>query len=117
VYDHFHNVPEPIHETLFESWTMLTAVSQQTSRIRIGQLVASNPYRHPALLAKMTATLDVISGGRVNVGIGAGWSETEFTAYGFDYGTTVQRIEKMAEGIQILRSMWTQADTTFEGAH
>jgi F420-dependent oxidoreductase-like protein len=117
VYDHFHNVPEPIHETLFESWTTLTAISQQTSRIRIGQLVASNPYRHPGLLAKMTATLDVISGGRLNVGIGAGWSETEFNAYGFDYDTTVQRIEKMAESIQILRSMWTNADTSFDGVY
>jgi F420-dependent oxidoreductase-like protein len=117
VYDHFHNVPEPIHETMFESWTMLTAISQQTSRIRIGQLVASNPYRHPGLLAKMTSTLDVISGGRLNVGVGAGWSESEFKAYGYAYDTTIERIEKLGESIQILRSMWTNPDTSFDGAY
>ena len=75
VYDHFHNVPRPAHEAVFECWTTLAAISQRTSRIRLGQMVGCNSYRQPSVLAKITSTIDVISGGRLDWGIGAGWYE------------------------------------------
>ena len=83
VYDHFHNVPVPAHETMFECWTTMAAISQRTSRIRLGQMVGCAPYRNPALLAKITSNIDVISGGRLIWGIGAGWYEHEFKGYGY----------------------------------
>ena len=94
VYDHFHNVPRPAHETVFECWTMMAAISQRTTKIRLGQMVGCNLYREPSLLAKITSTLDVISGGRLDWGIGAGWYENE-----------------------IVRSMWTQEETTYAGKY
>ena len=83
VYDHFHNVPRPAHEAVFECWTTIAALSQATSRVRLGQMVGCNSYRSPAVLAKMTSTIDVISGGRLDWGIGAGWYENEYKGYGF----------------------------------
>ena len=76
VYDHFHNVPVPAHETMFECWTTLAALSQRTERIKLGQMVGCSPYRNPGLLAKITANIDVISGGRLIWGIGAGGTST-----------------------------------------
>ena len=84
VYDHFHNVPRPAHEAVFECWTTIAAISQRTSRIRLGQMVGCNSYRNPGLLAKVTSTVDVMSGGRLEWGIGAGWYENEYRAYGYD---------------------------------
>ena len=83
VYDHFHNVPVPAHEAMFECWTTIAAISQVTSRIRLGQMVGCAPYRNPGLLAKITSSIDVISGGRLDWGIGAGWYEHEYQAYGY----------------------------------
>ena len=83
VYDHFHNVPVPAHEAMFECWTTLAAISQRTSRIRLGQMVGCALYRNPGLLAKITSNIDVISGGRLDWGIGAGWYEHEYKAYGY----------------------------------
>ena len=77
VYDHFNNVPRPSHEAVFECWTTLAAISQLTSRVRLGQMVGCNSYRQPSVLAKITSTIDVISGGRLDWGIGAGWYENE----------------------------------------
>ena len=85
VYDHFHNVPRPAHEAVFECWTTLAAISQRTSRIRLGQMVGCNSYRQPSVLAKITSTIDVISGGRLDWGIGAGWYENEYKGYGFEF--------------------------------
>lgn len=117
VYDHFHNVPRPAHETVFECWTTLAAVSQRTSTIRLGQMVGCNSYRNPALLAKITSTLDVISGGRLDWGIGAGWYENEYRAYGYEYPKPSERIRMLREAVEIVKSMWTQAETTYEGRH
>ena len=83
VYDHMHNVPVPAHETVFECWTTLAAISQRTSRIRLGQMVGCALYRNPALLAKITSNIDVMSAGRLDWGIGAGWYEHEWRAYGY----------------------------------
>ena len=92
VYDHFHNVPRPAHEAVFECWTTMAAISQRTSRIRLGQMVGCNGYREPGLLAKITSTLDVISGGRLEWGIGAGWYENEFRGYGYSFPKPKDRI-------------------------
>lgn len=117
VYDHMHNVPRPANEAVFECWTTIAAVSQLTSRIRLGQMVGCNSYRNPALLAKITSTVDVISGGRLEWGIGAGWYENEYRAYGYDFPSPKDRIGMLREAVEIVRSMWTQPETTYDGAH
>jgi len=117
VYDHLHNVPTPMRETVFESWMTLAALSQETSRVRLGHLVACNLLRSPALVAKMAATVDVMSGGRVDFGLGAGWDEGETRAYGFEFPGPRERIERLEEAVQIVKTMWTTADATFAGRH
>lgn len=117
VYDHFHNVPKPAHEAVFECWTTMAAISQRTSRVRLGQMVGCNGYRNPALLAKMTATLDVISGGRLDWGIGAGWYQNEFAGYGYEFPEPRVRIGMLREAVEVVRAMWTQPDTTYEGRY
>jgi F420-dependent oxidoreductase-like protein len=117
VYDHFHNVPVPAHETVFECWTTLAALSQRTSRVRLGQMVGCAPYRNPGLLAKITSNIDVMSGGRLDWGIGAGWYEHEFRGYGYDFHAPKDRIAALAETVEIVRSMWTEPDTSYDGKH
>jgi F420-dependent oxidoreductase-like protein len=117
VYDHFHNVPHPAHEAVFECWTTLAAISQRTSRIRLGQMVGCNSYRMPSLLAKITSTLDVMSGGRVDWGIGAGWYENEYRGYGFEFPSARERIAMLREAVEIVRSMWTKPETTYDGQY
>jgi F420-dependent oxidoreductase-like protein len=117
VYDHFHNVPRPAHETVFECWTVLAAISQHTSRIRLGQMVGCNLYRSPALLAKITSTLDVISGGRLEWGIGAGWYENECRGYGYEFPLPKERIAMLKETVEIVSAMWTQEETTYSGTY
>ena len=116
-YDHVHNVPVPAHETVFECWTTVAAISQRTSRIRLGQMVGCNGYRNPALLAKITSTVDVISGGRLDWGIGAGWYEGEFDGYGYDFPSAKVRIGMLREAVEIVKAMWTQPDVTYSGEH
>ena len=117
VYDHFHNVPRPIHEAVFECWTTLAALSQRTSRIRLGQMVGCNSYRQPSLLAKITSNVDVISGGRLDWGIGAGWYENEYRGYGFEFPAAKDRIGMLRECVEIVRSMWTEDETTYDGRY
>jgi F420-dependent oxidoreductase-like protein len=117
VYDHFHNVPRPAHEAVFECWTTMAAISQRTHRIRLGQMVGCNSYRQPSVLAKITSTIDVISGGRLDWGIGAGWYENEYRGYGFDFPRPKDRIGMLEESVQIVRSMWTQTETNFDGKY
>ncbi|CAB4362442.1 MAG: TIGR03560 family F420-dependent LLM class oxidoreductase [Actinobacteria bacterium] len=117
VYDHFHNVPKAAHEAVFECWTTMAAISQRTSRVRLGQMVGCNSYREPSVLAKITSTIDVISGGRLDWGIGAGWYEHEYKGYGFEFPRPKERIGMLRESVEIVKSMWTQADTTYEGKH
>lgn len=117
VYDHFHNVPKPAHESVFECWTTLAAISQLTKRIRLGQMVGCNLYRPPALLAKITSTLDVISGGRLEWGIGAGWYENECRGYGYEMPAPRVRIGMLRESVEIVRSMWVESETTYSGEY
>lgn len=117
VYDHFHNVPKPAHEAVFECWTVMAAISQRTTRIRLGQMVGCNLYRPPTLLAKITSTLDVISGGRLDWGIGAGWYENECRGYGYPFPVPKERIAMLKETVEIVKSMWTQQETTYTGKY
>lgn len=115
VYDHVHNVPKPANETVFECWTTMAAISQRTSRIMLGQMVGCAPYRNPALTAKITANIDVISGGRLIWGTGAGWYRSEFAGYGYEFGTPADRIRIMRETIQIVTGMWTEPSFSYDG--
>jgi len=117
VYDHFHNVPAPSHEAVFECWTTIAALSQATSRVRLGQMVGCAAYRNPGLLAKITSTVDVISGGRLDWGIGAGWYDHEFRAYGYDFLPAAERIRVLRETVEIVKAMWTEADASYDGRH
>jgi len=115
VYDHFHNVPRPAHEAVFECWTTMAALAEATSTIRLGQMVGCAPYRNPGLLAKITSNVDVISGGRLEWGIGAGWYDHEFKGYGYEFLPARDRIAVLRETVEIVRAMWTQPDTSYEG--
>jgi F420-dependent oxidoreductase-like protein len=113
--DHFHTIPRPSQEVTFESWTSTAALARDTKRVRVGQLVTCNGYRNPALLAKMASTVDVLSHGRLNFGIGAGWYEHEYRAYGYDYPEAPERLRQLREAVQVLLAMWTQEEAVFEG--
>jgi len=115
--DHFHTIPHPSQEVTFECWVTTAALARDTRTIRIGQMVTCNGYRHPALLAKMASTVDVLSHGRLNFGIGAGWYEDEYRAYGYDYPDAPERLRSLCEAVQVIRAMWTQEEATFEGKY
>jgi len=117
LYDHVHNIPRPVNEGVFECWTTISAISQLTNRIRLGQMVGCCSYRNPALLAKITSTVDVVSGGRLNWGIGAGWYENEYRSYGYDFPRPAQRIQMLEETVEIVKRMWTEPTATFKGQH
>ncbi|MGW4128212.1 LLM class F420-dependent oxidoreductase [Amycolatopsis japonica] len=114
--DHLTTV-QPSNEMVFEAWTLTAALARETSNVRIGQLVTANGYRNPALQAKMASTVDVISGGRLDFGIGAGWLESDHRQYGYDFGTTGERLRKLDEAVQIILALWTEKKTTFEGRY
>lgn len=107
-YDHFHTVPIPTQESTFECWSLMAALAGATDSIRLGQMCTSAPYRTPSLLAKMSSTIDVISGGRLEVGVGAGWYESEFRGYGYDFLPPADRIRHLREYVSILKRMWTE---------
>jgi F420-dependent oxidoreductase-like protein len=117
VMDHFYQLPllgQPYDE-MFECYSLLTAIAARTSRVRLGAMVGGMTYRNPAFLAKTVTGLDVISKGRAIWGIGAGWFEKEHIEYGYDFGTFTDRFEKLEEGLQIVKSMFVNDTTTFEG--
>jgi F420-dependent oxidoreductase-like protein len=117
VYDHFHTVPTPEIETTFEAWTITAGLSRDTSRIRIGQMVTCNGYRNPALLAKIASTIDVMSNGRLICGLGAGWYEHEWRAYGYGFPDIPTRMRMFREAVEIVVRMWTDEKATFHGSH
>ncbi len=117
VYDHFHAVPEPNGEATHEAWSLVNAFAASTSRVRLGQMCTCMAYRNPAYLAKVATTADVISGGRVEMGIGAGWYEHEWRAYGYGFPSAGERIAMLDEGVQIFKQMWTNGVATFAGRH
>ena len=114
--DHLLAIPDPSGDIL-ESWTTMTACAALTRRVRVGAIVLCNSFRSPALLAKMAASLDVISGGRFELGIGAGWHEPEYHAYGFDFPRPGVRIEQLGEAVRLIKRLWTGEPVDFEGHH
>ncbi|TCK24572.1 TIGR03560 family F420-dependent LLM class oxidoreductase [Pseudonocardia endophytica] len=102
---------------IFEAWTLLAGMAVATTRVRIGCSVTGNTYRHPGLLAKAAVTVDHLSGGRLEFGIGAGWAENEHTMMGLPFGTVGDRADRLAEALPILRSLWTEDRTTAHGTH
>lgn len=114
--DHFHTVPQPVQEKAFECWATTSALARDTRRVRIGQ-VTCNGYRNPALLAHMASTVDVLSHGRLDFGIGAGWYEHEYRAYGYDFPDTPGRLSRLREAVQVILAMWTQEEAVFEGKY
>ncbi len=117
VYDHFHTVPVPTQEPTYEAWTLMGALAAVTDTVRLGQMCTCNGYRPPSYLAKVAASIDVISGGRVEMGIGAGWHESEYLGYGFDFPRPAIRIGELGEAVEIMRRMWTEEEVFFEGKH
>src|SRR2546423_6114677 len=115
VFDHFHTVPEPTDELTFEAYTSLSALAALTSRVRIGQIVTCAAYRNPALVAKMVSTLDTISNGRAELGIGAGWKQEEWEAYGYDFPPTRERLAFLEESLEIITRMFAPGHATYRG--
>jgi len=115
VYDHFHTTPTPTTEATHEAWTLMSAFAATTSRIRLGQMCTCIAYRNPAYLAKVAATVDIISGGRVEMGIGAGWYEHEWRAYGYGFPPAPERLRALDEGVQIMHQAWTTGSATLQG--
>lgn len=106
-----------VDDPFMESWSTLAALAAVTERMRLGTLVTSVSYRNPALLAKMAATLDIISHGRLTLGIGAGWYETEYRQYGWDFPKPAVRIRQLEEAVQLIKAMWTQPRASFSGRY
>ena len=120
LFDHFHTVPKPIDELTFESFTSLSALAALTSRIRLGHIVICNGFRNPALTAKMAGTLDTISGGRFELGIGAGWKKDEWNAYGYGFPPTKVRLDMLRDGLGVISAMLApgrSTHATYEGEH
>ena len=117
VYDHFHTVPVPSQEVTYEAWTLMGALATVTDTVRLGQMCTCNSYRPPSYLAKVAATIDVISGGRLEMGIGAGWYEYEYDGYGYEFPKASVRIGMLREGVEIMQRMWTEDEVHYEGDH
>ncbi len=117
VYDHFHTVPVPSQQVTYEAWTLMAALAAATDTVRLGQMCTSNSYRPPAYLAKVAATIDVVSGGRLEMGIGAGWYEHEYDGYGYEFPRAAVRIGMLREGVEIMRKMWTEDEVHYAGKY
>ncbi|MBP9917949.1 MAG: LLM class F420-dependent oxidoreductase [Dermatophilaceae bacterium] len=117
VYDHFHTVPKPTDEATHEAWSLMAAFAASTNRIRLGQMCTCMAYRNPAYLAKVAATVDVISGGRIEMGIGAGWYEHEWRAYGYGFPEARDRLGALRDGVEIFQQLWTTGTATHEGRY
>src|SRR5438046_658047 len=117
VTDHFMpNTPDRVGDTL-ECWSTLAALAALVPRMRVGTIVVGNTYRHPAVLAKMATQVDIISGGRLILGIGAAWQQNEHEAYGIPFFTVGERLQRLDEACQVLKALWTQPKATFKGRY
>jgi F420-dependent oxidoreductase-like protein len=117
VFDHFHTVPKPTNEITFESFSVLAALAMATHRVRIGHMVVCTGFRNPALTAKLSSTLDVISGGRFELGIGAGWKEDEWRAYGYGFPPLAERMAAFGDHLEVITAMFAPGQATYEGRH
>ncbi|MGO1768339.1 MAG: LLM class F420-dependent oxidoreductase [Microbacterium sp.] len=117
VYDHFHTTPVPSDEATHEAWSLMSAFAASTSRVRLGQMCTCMGYRNPAYLAKVAATIDHVSGGRVEMGIGGGWYEHEWRAYGYGFPEVPDRLRMLREGVDIMQQAWTTGSATLDGRY
>jgi F420-dependent oxidoreductase-like protein len=117
VFDHFHTVPKPTNEITFESFSVLAALAMATHRVRIGHMVVCTGFRNPALTAKLSSTVDVISGGRFELGIGAGWKEDEWRAYGYGFPPLAERMAAFGDHLEVITAMFAPGQATYEGRH
>ncbi|HEX7224405.1 MAG TPA: TIGR03560 family F420-dependent LLM class oxidoreductase [Candidatus Limnocylindria bacterium] len=120
LFDHFHTVPKPTDELTFESFTSLSALAALTERVRLGHIVICNGFRNPALTAKMASTLDTISGGRFELGIGAGWKREEWLAYGYGFPETKERLAMLHDALEVVSRMLEpgrDVHATYDGPH
>jgi F420-dependent oxidoreductase-like protein len=117
IYDHFHTIPVPTQETTFEAWTITAGLVRDTQRVRVGQMVSCNGYRNPALLAKMASTVDAMAHGRLICGLGAGWYEHEWRAYGYGFPDVPVRMGMFREACEIVHRMWTEETPAFQGKY
>src|SRR5919197_276539 len=120
IYAYDHLIPHykyDVEKNIFECFTLLSSAAAITNKIKIGQIVACNSYRNPSLLAKMLSTLDIISNGRVELGIGAGWYEQEYIAYGYDVRSDISRIKQLDESLRVIKAMWTAKKASFDGKY
>jgi F420-dependent oxidoreductase-like protein len=117
VYDHFHTVPVPTEEATHEAWTLMSAFGAVTERVRLGQMCTCMSYRNPVYLAKVATTCDIVSGGRIEMGIGAGWYEHEWRAYGYGFPGAGERLQMLDEGVQIMKQAWQTGSATLDGKH
>jgi F420-dependent oxidoreductase-like protein len=114
-FDHFYPIFSDSTGPCLEGWTTLAALAQATTRLRLGALVTGIHYREPAVLANMAATLDIVSKGRLEIGLGAGWNEEESSAYGIDLGTARERSDRFEEGCEVIISLLSRETTSFTG--
>jgi F420-dependent oxidoreductase-like protein len=117
LFDHFHTVPRPTLEITFEAFTSLAALAAETERVRLGHIVLCAAYRNPALTTKMISTLDVISAGRAELGLGAGWKRDEWRAYGYGFPDAPERLAILKETLEVARAMMTEDRATYAGKH
>jgi F420-dependent oxidoreductase-like protein len=117
VFDHFHTVPEPTDEITFESFSVLSALAMATHRVRLGHMVVCTGFRNPAYTAKLSSTIDVISGGRFELGIGAGWKKDEWLAYGYGFPPIGERLDALGDHLEVITRMLAPGRATFEGDH
>jgi len=117
VYNHFHTLPVPTDEATHEAWTLMAAFAASTGRIRLGQMCTCMSYRNPAYLAKVAATVDHVSGGRLEFGTGGGWYEHEWRAYGYGFPPVAERLARLREGVEIMHQAWTTGTVTLAGKH
>jgi F420-dependent oxidoreductase-like protein len=117
VFDHFTTTPEPTDEMTFESFTVLSALAALTRRVRLGHMVVCAGFRNPALAAKLCSTLDVVSGGRFELGIGAGWKEDEWEAYGYGFPPIGERMDAFGDALEVITRMFGPGRATYEGRH
>ena len=116
-FDHFYPIFSDSTGPCLEGWITLTALAQATTRLRLGVMVTGNIYRHPAVLANMAATLDVVSRGRLELGIGAGWNQEECDAYGIELPPLKERFDRFDEALEVITGLLEQDTTTFDGTH
>ena len=117
VYDHFHTVPKPTQDPTFECWTLMSALSQTTEKVRLGQMCTCNSYRNPSYLTKVASNIDVMSNGRLEYAIGAGWYDHEYKAYGYEYPSDGERLKMLEESLIIYKLMTTEEEPKFEGKY